>query len=72
MIVIYTPDAWRWLNPYITGSIEAYLLALLWFSNDNKTTVAAGVNIYAVDFKGQSLVIVRLTFFHTFRQKNEL
>lgn len=63
MIVLYKLDAWRWLNPYITENIEPNLLSLLWFSNDNKTTVAAGVNIYAIDLKGQRLVYIRLPFF---------
>lgn len=44
----------------------------LWFpccgvsmcGDDNKTTVTAKVNIYAVDFKGQTLVHVSLAFSH--------
>lgn len=40
------------------------MVSVLWLSNDNKTTVTARVNIYAVDFKGQSLVHVPLPSSH--------
>lgn len=37
---------------------------VLWLRDDNKTTMTVGVNIYAADFKGQTLVHVPLTFSH--------
>lgn len=40
------------------------MVSVLWLGDDNKTTVTARVNIYAVDFKGQSLVHVPLAFSH--------
>lgn len=43
---------------------EIFVVAMLWLKDDNKTTVTARVNIYAVDFKGQSLLHVPLPFSH--------
>lgn len=56
------------LNPYISGNSE---FPPLWLREQNKTAVTVRVNVYAIDFKGQSLVHVSLLF-HTFRQKHEL
>lgn len=54
-----------WLsNPYISVNREMFVVSILWLWDDNKTTVTARVNIYAIDFKGQSLVHVPLPFSH--------
>lgn len=37
---------------------------------DNKAAMVVGVNIYAIDFKGQ--ILAHVARFHTFRQKHEL
>lgn len=51
---------------------ETSALFVLWLGDDNKTTVTVRVNIYAVDFKGQSLVHVPLAFFTPLGRKHEL
>lgn len=40
------------------------VVSVLWLIDDNKTTVTARLNIYAVDYKGQSLVHVHLPSSH--------
>ena len=40
------------------------MVTALWLRDDNKTTVTATVNIYAVDLKGQSPVHVPMPFSH--------
>lgn len=51
---------------------ETSAVFVLWLGDDNKTTVTVRVNIYAVDFKGQSLVHVPLAFFTPSGRKHEL
>ncbi len=58
-------------NSYISVNRE-WIVSMLWLWDDNKTTVAVSVNIYAVDCKGQSLVHVPLPFFHSSRREHAL